>query len=126
MKTIEEYMTLPYVRVIIPDEDMEGKACYRAEHPELPGCMSHGKTPLEAVQNLADARRLYIQTRLELGQNVPEPAVPTVGTSFSLTQAIVLANIDLMAVVVPATPDTTVGYQTNLPTSYDVMAKQAA
>jgi predicted RNase H-like HicB family nuclease len=123
MKTLEEYMSLPYVAVVTPDEDMEGKACYRAEHPQLPGCMSHGKTPKEAVQNLQDARRLYIQTRLELKLKIPVPAVLTVGTSYSATETRVLIPVASQVVSVPVDFG---DVETNLPSSYDVMAEKAA
>jgi predicted RNase H-like HicB family nuclease len=129
MRTLDEYMALTYVPVISLDEDMDGNMCYRAEHPELPGCMSHGLTPLEAVKNLVDAKRLYIQTRLELGQNIPDPAISTSGTSFQLSQAIVLASLNLVNFQVPeipTMPDERLDYETNLPTTYDAMAERAA
>jgi predicted RNase H-like HicB family nuclease len=47
-------------------------ACY-AEHPELPGCMADGKTPDEAVGNLAAARVDYIYALLEWGIPVEPP-----------------------------------------------------
>lgn len=72
-KELDQYLWLPYAIQVIPDETTEGDVCYRAEHPELPGCMSHGATPEEAMQNLAGARRLYIETLLQLGQPVPKP-----------------------------------------------------
>lgn len=72
-KELDQYLWLPYAIQVVPDETTEGEACYRAEHPELPGCMSHGATPEEAIQNLANARRLYIETLLQLGQPVPKP-----------------------------------------------------
>ena len=35
---------------------------YVAEAPELPGCMAHGETYSEAVANMQDAIRLWIET----------------------------------------------------------------
>jgi predicted RNase H-like HicB family nuclease len=33
--------------------------------PELPGCHSHGKTVAEAMENLKDAVRLYLDVLME-------------------------------------------------------------
>lgn len=44
-----------------------------AEVPELPGCMAHGKTYEEALQNVQDAITLWIDIAKEFGDPVPEP-----------------------------------------------------
>ncbi|MDQ7031548.1 MAG: type II toxin-antitoxin system HicB family antitoxin [Desulfonauticus sp.] len=36
-----------------------------AEAPELPGCMAHGKSYEEAVKNIKDAIKLWIDTARE-------------------------------------------------------------
>lgn len=64
-------MDKAYSIYVVPDETTEGLACYRAYHPELHGCMSHGETIAEAIQELHAARELYITTLLELGQPIP-------------------------------------------------------
>ena len=46
---------------------------YVAEVPELPGCMAHGHTPEEALQEIQTATDLWIQTATEFGDPVPEP-----------------------------------------------------
>ncbi|MDT7855263.1 type II toxin-antitoxin system HicB family antitoxin [Rubrivirga sp. S365] len=51
------------------DED----GAYVAEVPELPGCVSDGETYAEAVENVEDAIRAWIETAQELGRDVPEP-----------------------------------------------------
>jgi predicted RNase H-like HicB family nuclease len=48
--------------VVIPEEATDGSLVYRAEIPELPGCMSHGDTEEEALQNLQEALDLYLET----------------------------------------------------------------
>jgi predicted RNase H-like HicB family nuclease len=48
--------------VVIPEEATDGTLVYRAEIPELPGCMSHGDTEEEALQNLQEALELYLET----------------------------------------------------------------
>ena len=44
-----------------------------AEIPELPGCMAHGATQLEALTNANDAMQLWIATAQEFGDAIPEP-----------------------------------------------------
>ena len=58
---------------MVCDQCTDGSTVYLATHPELPSCMAHGDTPAEAVQNLAEARRLYICTLLNGGLEVPVP-----------------------------------------------------
>jgi predicted RNase H-like HicB family nuclease len=45
-----------------------------AEVPELPGCMSDGDTPQEAVDNVMDAIACWIEAAEEDGRPVPQPA----------------------------------------------------
>ena len=44
-----------------------------AETPELSGCMAHGKTQVEAIQNINDAIELWLATAREFGDLIPEP-----------------------------------------------------
>ena len=46
---------------------------FLAEVPDLPGCMTHGRTPAEAASNAEDAIGLWIDTAREFGRHVPEP-----------------------------------------------------
>ena len=41
--------------------------------PELPGCMAHGKSKNEAIQNAEDAINLWIKTAMEDGIMIPKP-----------------------------------------------------
>jgi antitoxin HicB len=41
---------------------------------ELPGCLTDGTTPAEALANLDEAMLLWFETALSGGQNIPEPA----------------------------------------------------
>ena len=70
---VNEYMSLPYSTVVVPDVTTDGEPCYMAYHPELEGCMTHGDTPEEALRNLCEARRLYISALLDDGLEVPPP-----------------------------------------------------
>ena len=40
---------------------------------DLPGCIADGATPDEAVEAIQEAKRLWIEARLEGGYAVPEP-----------------------------------------------------
>jgi antitoxin HicB len=44
-----------------------------AEVPELPGCMSDGETPQQAVDNVMDAIACWIEAAEEDGRRVPAP-----------------------------------------------------
>ena len=41
--------------------------------PDLPGCMSDGETPQEALLNVQDAIRVWIEAAKDMGHTVPEP-----------------------------------------------------
>jgi predicted RNase H-like HicB family nuclease len=43
------------------------------EVPELPGCMAHGSTKVEAIRNAEDAAQLWLETAIEDGKAIPEP-----------------------------------------------------
>ena len=44
-----------------------------AEVPELPGCVAHGSTQEEALANVTQATRLWLDTAKEFGDPIPEP-----------------------------------------------------
>jgi antitoxin HicB len=68
-KTLDEYLALPYSRLLVPESD----GGYSAEILEFPGCFSQGDTAEEAVKNLEDAARNWIAAALEQGLRIPEP-----------------------------------------------------
>lgn len=70
MKSMEEYLKLPYKIELIPDMDEGG---YAVSCPELPGCLSCGESLEEAMENIADAKRVWIETAIEEGRLIPEP-----------------------------------------------------
>lgn len=55
--------------ILIPDEDGVG---YTVEVPSLPGCISEGDTLEEAVENVKDAIRLWIEDALTHGEAIPD------------------------------------------------------
>lgn len=63
----------PYRIVATPDQLEPDTPVFFVTNPELPGCNSHGATLDEAMENLADARLIYIASLLEDGLDIPEP-----------------------------------------------------
>lgn len=72
MKDLNYYLNLNYEIKIRKLSSEEGGGWF-AEIPFLPGCMSDGETPEEAIANLNDAKKCWIEACLELGRPVPEP-----------------------------------------------------
>ena len=62
-------MALPYTKTLQPDEDGD----IVARVVELRGCAAHGANEKEALRNLAEAQRLWIEDCIEAGDPVPEP-----------------------------------------------------
>ncbi|MFU0799131.1 MAG: Type II toxin-antitoxin system HicB family antitoxin [Xylanivirga thermophila] len=52
--------------------DVDGGG-FLATVPKLPGCMSDGATPDEALKNVQDAIDCWIETAKELGRDIPIP-----------------------------------------------------
>lgn len=69
-KDLEYYASLPYRIVFYPSPE----GGYAVEIPDLPGCISQGKTLEEAVEMIEDAKRCWIADALERGEPVPEPS----------------------------------------------------
>ena len=70
MKTLDEYLSLPYCLEIIPDLDEGG---YVASYPDLPGCITCGDSLESVAVNAADAKREWLIAAMEQGLNIPEP-----------------------------------------------------
>jgi len=68
MKDLKYFLSLPYRIELIPDD-----GGIVARIPDLPGCMSSGDTPAEALEGLQEAKELWISARLETDNSVPEP-----------------------------------------------------
>lgn len=64
---------LDYAVVVQPLSDQDGGG-YAATVPDLPGCMSDGETPEEALVNVADAIRTWIEAAQDVGHAVPPPS----------------------------------------------------
>lgn len=69
---LEDYMKLPYTRVVQERNDDTGHYFY-GKILELDGCQSTGETLEDLYRNLNEAMEGYIETKLECGFPVPEP-----------------------------------------------------
>jgi predicted HicB family RNase H-like nuclease len=69
----EEYMKLPYTRLIQEINDESGHYFY-GRILELDGCQSTGDTLKELYKNLNEAMEGYIETKLENNLEIPRPA----------------------------------------------------
>jgi antitoxin HicB len=73
VKTVENYLDLPYHIEVIRDNDEENPG-WVARVMELPGCITQGDTFDELGEMIEDAMRGWIGVALEDGIPVPEPA----------------------------------------------------
>lgn len=72
MSTINELDIYNYKIEIIKLSEEDGGG-FLAAVPKLPGCMSDGDTPDQALRNIQDAIKCWIETAKELGRKIPEP-----------------------------------------------------
>ena len=70
MSTIDEYLSLPYRRVI----ERDASGLWSAHVAELDGVFSEGETAAEAVANLDTPMSLWIEHELARGHPIPRPA----------------------------------------------------
>jgi antitoxin HicB len=69
MKSVDDYLRLNYRKSVYQDEEGD----WIVEVPDLPGCMADGGTVNEAFENLREAMRSWIESRLAAGLAVAEP-----------------------------------------------------
>ncbi len=60
--------------VIIQPLRYEDGGGFVATVPDLPGCMSDGEKPEEALTNVQGAIEAWIETAQDMGHKVPEPS----------------------------------------------------
>lgn len=70
MRTLNEYLQLPYRLEIVPDIDEGG---YVASYPDLPGCMTCADTMDRVVAQAEDAKKEWLIAAMESGITIPEP-----------------------------------------------------
>lgn len=61
----------PVIVSPLPPEDGGG---FSVTVPDLPGCMSDGETPEEAIANVQDAIDAWIEAATDLGRSIPRPS----------------------------------------------------
>ena len=71
-KSVDDYLNLPYTIEVIRDVGEEYSG-WVARIVELPGCMTQGDSFEELGEMIGEAMRLWIETALEDGQEIPEP-----------------------------------------------------
>lgn len=67
--TPQDYLKLPYARVVVPESD----SSFRSEILEFPGCLALGDTRLQALEGIEDAAESWLESALRLGQEIPPP-----------------------------------------------------
>ena len=72
-KDLEYYLNLPYT-ITVKRGTGDGAEYWIARVLELPHCMTHGATPEEALRDIEDAKREWLESNLEAGLPIPEPA----------------------------------------------------
>lgn len=70
MKTLDDYMKMPYRMEIVEDKEEGG---FVISYPDLPGCVTCGETVEAAVVNIMDAKKAWLAAALEEGIPIPEP-----------------------------------------------------
>jgi len=58
-----------HVNVFYSDED----GGYIADIPDLKHCSAFGKTPVEALREVEDAKLVWLETARELRRRIPKP-----------------------------------------------------
>jgi antitoxin HicB len=66
-------MSLEYPVIVSPLSDEDGGG-FLATVPDLPGCMSDGETPAEAMENVQDAIEEWLDLARKLGREIPTPS----------------------------------------------------
>jgi antitoxin HicB len=69
-KNTDYYMKLPYKEII----EAASEDGYVGYIPDLKGCITQAETKVELLEMLEDAKKCWIETALEDGMNIPEPA----------------------------------------------------
>ena len=70
-KPAAEYLKEPYTRILIPDKE---SGTYFAQILEFPGCVTEGSTVQEAYERLEEVAKSWIESALDLGQEIPLPS----------------------------------------------------
>jgi antitoxin HicB len=71
---VAHYLSLPYMKILQKSED---DGCIIAWIKELPGCTTHGECEPTALKCLHEAQRIWIESAIENGDDIPEPEKET-------------------------------------------------
>jgi predicted RNase H-like HicB family nuclease len=69
-KSLEYYLNLTYAVTVYP----EPEGGYVAMIKDLPGCMTQGETAEEIMENIEEARQLWIETAYDFDDPIPLPS----------------------------------------------------
>lgn len=72
--TLKDYLALPYTIEILPD----GEGWF-ARVVEFEGCMVSVDTYEEVIEDIEIAKRLWIESMLEVGETIPLPRASIAG-----------------------------------------------
>jgi predicted RNase H-like HicB family nuclease len=64
---------LTYPVIVSPLSEADGGG-FAATVPDLPGCMSDGETPEEAIANVQDAIEAWLEAARDMGRDIPPPS----------------------------------------------------
>ena len=68
-QSLDHYLSLPYTIEIVREDE----TTWFARVVELPGCMTEGDSPEDAVAMIRDAMAGWLELALEDGKPIPEP-----------------------------------------------------
>lgn len=71
--TVNEYLEMSYTIEMIRKKTGFNEITYYTSVKEIPGCWSEGATPNSAWFKTMEAMRLWIETALERGLEIPLP-----------------------------------------------------
>ncbi len=60
--------------VLVEPLSPEDGGGFLATVPDLPGCMTDGETPEEAITNIQDAIAVWVEAARDLGHEIPKPS----------------------------------------------------
>lgn len=69
MKTLDDYMSMFYRMEVVEDKAEGG---FVVSYPDLPGCITCGKTMESAIANALDAKKSWLEAALEEGVEIYE------------------------------------------------------
>ncbi|MGK7930686.1 MAG: type II toxin-antitoxin system HicB family antitoxin [Microcystaceae cyanobacterium] len=69
-QSLEYYLNLPYAITLYP----ESEGGYVAEIKDLQGCLTQGETLEETMNNINEAKALWLETAYDEGDTIPLPS----------------------------------------------------